>query len=82
MGISLDGNPSPWYNDSMKIIASFLCGLVVATWLCPPTPSVEVDSMTRKQIAYEVIEYLEEDNYDTIAAKRGVVLSSTKRSWF
>ena len=36
--------------------------------------------MTRKQIALEVIEYLEEHNYDTIAAKRAVV--QPKRSWF
>ena len=44
----------------MKLLASFLCGVVCAVWLCPPTPTVEVDDMTRREIAYEVIEYLEE----------------------
>ena len=66
----------------MKHVLPFLCGVVFAVWLYPPRPTVEVDEMTRKQIAYEVIEYLEEENFDTIAAKRGIVLSSTKRSWF
>ena len=64
----------------MKYTLSFLGGMVVAIWRCPPSPSVEVDKMTRKQIALEVIEYLEEHNYDTIAAKRAVV--QPKRSWF
>ena len=65
----------------MKILASFLSGVVVALWLYPPTPSVEVDTMTRREIAYEVIEYLQQENFDTIAAKRGIVLNE-RRSWF
>jgi len=36
--------------------------------------------MTRKQIAYEVIEYLEEEEFDSIAAKRAIVKG--KDSWF
>ena len=63
----------------MKYTLSFLAGMVVAIWLCPPSPSVEVDKYTRKQIALEVIEYLEEEAFDTIAAKRSIV---QKRSWF
>ena len=64
----------------MKLLASFLCGAVCAVWLCPPTPTVEVDDMTRREIAYEVIEYLEEQGFDTIAARRSIV--KAKRSWF
>lgn len=68
----------------MKYLLSFLGGVVVATYLAPPAPSVVVDDMTRKQIAFEVIEWLEEEEFDTIAAKRSVVLSSRKVpfSWF
>ena len=64
----------------MKHFLSFLCGVVCAIWLFPPTPSVELDKMTRKQIAYEVIEYLEEEEFDTIAAKRAIVKG--KSNWF
>ena len=64
----------------MKIFASFLCGVVCAVWLFPPTPCVEVDEMTRREIAYEVIEYIEQQHFDTIAARRSIV--KAKRSWF
>ena len=64
----------------MKYFLSFLCGVVFTVWFFPPTPSVALDTMTRKQIALEVIEYLEEEAFDTIAAKRSIV--SQKRSWF
>ena len=64
-----------------KHILPFLCGVVFAVWLYPPRPTVEVDEMTRKQIAYEVIDYLEQEHFDTIAAKRGIVLDK-RRSWF
>ena len=63
----------------MKHFLSFLCGVICAIWLFPPTPSVELDKMLRKQIAYEVIEYLEDEEFDTLAAKRSIV---QKRSWF
>ena len=64
----------------MKHFLSFLCGVVFTVWFFPPTPSVQVDKMTRKQIALEVIEYLEEENFDSIAAKRSIVTG--KRGWF
>ena len=64
----------------MKHFLSFLCGVVCAVWLCPPTPSVEVDDMTRREIAYEVIEYLEQNEFDSIAARRAIVKQN--RSWF
>jgi len=64
----------------MKYSLSFLCGVVFAVWFFPPTPSVELDKMTRKQIALEVIEYLEENEFDSIAAKRAIVKG--KLSWF
>ena len=64
----------------MKHLLPFLCGVVCAVWLYPPRPTVEVDDMTRREIAYEVIEYLEQEHFDTIAAKRGIVLQN--RSWF
>ena len=64
----------------MKYFLSFLGGVTFALYFCPPTPSVEIDKMTRKQIALEVIEYLEENEFDTLAAKRSIV--TQKRGWF
>ena len=46
----------------MKYFLSFLGGVVCAVWLCPPQPTVEIDDMTRREIAYEVIEYLEQND--------------------
>lgn len=64
----------------MKYFLSFLGGVVCAVWLCPPQPTVEVDDMTRREIAYEVIEYLEQNEFDTIATRRAIVKQN--RSWF
>ena len=64
----------------MKYFLSFLGGVVCAGWLCPPQPTVEVDDMTRREIAYEVIEYLEQNEFDTIATRRAIVKQN--RSWF
>ena len=65
----------------MKCFLSFLLGVVFAVWFFPPVPTVQVDEMTRREIAYEVIEFLQQENFDTIAAKRGSVLNE-RRSWF
>ena len=64
----------------MKYFLSFLCGVVFTVWFFPPVPTVQVDEMTRKEIAYEVIDYLEQEAFDTIAAKRSIV--KAKRGWF
>ena len=77
----LDAGTGLCDNMFMKCFLSFLLGVVFAVWFFPPAPTVQVDEMTRKEIAYEVIDYLEQEAFDTIAAKRNIVLNE-RRSWF
>jgi hypothetical protein len=55
--------------------------MVTCYYIAPPTPSVEVDSMTKQQIAYEVLDLLEANNFDTLVAKRAVALEDNKSWW-
>jgi len=64
----------------MKYVIAFLLGMVTCYYVAPPTPSVEVDDLTKQQIAYEVVELLEENNYDTIATKRAI--AQEDKSWW
>ena len=64
----------------MKYTLSFLAGMLCAIFVYPPQPTVEVDKMTRREIAYEVLELLDEGNYDILESKRLVVQG--KKSWF
>ena len=64
----------------MKYFTAFLLGCVVAVWLSPPTPSVELDALERERIIYEVLDRLEQDGYNITHAKRS--LASKKWSWF
>jgi hypothetical protein len=66
----------------MRYALAFVCGALVAIFIMPPQPSVEVDDMTRREIAYEVIEILEQEDFDTIASKRAIILENQKKSWF
>jgi len=64
----------------MKYIIAFLLGMVTCYYVAPPTPSVEVDDLTKQQIAYEVVELLEENSYDIIATKRAI--AQENKSWW
>ena len=64
----------------MKYIIAFLLGMVTCYYVAPPTPSVEVDDLTKQQIAYEVVELLEEHDYDTLATKRAI--AQEDKSWW
>lgn len=66
----------------LQRLLSFALGALCMVFVFPPTPAVEVDNMTRKQIAYEVLDLLEDEHFDIIAAKRSVVESSVEKSWF
>ena len=67
----------------MKYAFSFILGALIATYVLPPQPTLEVDDMTRREIAYEVLELLEQEQFDILAAKRELVLQKkNKFSWF
>ena len=43
----------------MKYALAFLLGMITCYYIAPPTPTVEVDNLTKQQIAFEVVELLE-----------------------
>ena len=64
----------------MKYALSFLLGMVTCYYIAPPTPTIEVDALTKQQIAFEVVELLEAEHYDTLETLR--VIAKPKKSWF
>ena len=64
----------------MKYALSFLLGMVTCYYIAPPTPTVKVDALTKQQIAYEVVELLEANHFDTLETLR--LIAEPKKSWF
>tara|TARA_R110002126_G_scaffold95618_1_gene224520 strand:- start:254 stop:466 length:213 start_codon:yes stop_codon:yes gene_type:complete len=64
----------------MKYALSFLLGMVTCYYIAPPTPMVEVDALTKQQIAFEVVELLEANHFDTLETLR--LIAEPKKSWF
>jgi len=64
----------------MKYLLSFLLGAVCAIWLMPPTPTVELDSLDKARIIYEVLDAMEEGGFD-IATAKAMVVSEDKAWW-
>ena len=64
----------------MKYLLAFLLGMVTCYYIAPPTPMVEVDALTKQQIAFEVVELLEAEHFDTLETLR--VIAEPKKSWF
>ena len=64
----------------MRYILAFLLGMITCYYIAPPTPTVEVDALTKQQIAFEVVELLEAEHYDTLATLR--VIAEEKKSWW
>ena len=44
------------------------------------TPMVEVDALTKQQIAFEVVELLEANHFDTLETLR--LIAEPKKSWW
>jgi hypothetical protein len=65
----------------MKYLLAFLLGMITCYYIAPPTPSVKVDDFTKRQIAYEVVELLEDNHYDTLSTLREIV-KEDKKSWW
>ena len=64
----------------MKYALSFLLGALTAYYIAPPTPSVEVDALTKQQIAFEVVELLEANHFDTLETLR--LIAEPKKAWY
>jgi len=64
----------------MKYLIAFLLGMITCYYIAPPTPTVEVDALTKQQIAFEVVELLEAEHYDTLATLRSI--AEPNKSWF
>jgi len=64
----------------MKYLLAFLLGMITCYYIAPPTPTVEVDALTKQQIAFEVVELLEEEHYDTLATLR--TIAEQKKGWW
>jgi len=65
----------------MKYLLAFLLGMITCYYIAPPTPSVKVDNLTKQQIAFEVVELLEAEHYDTLSTLREIV-KEDKKSWW
>jgi hypothetical protein len=64
----------------MRYILAFLLGMITCYYIAPPTPTVEVDALTKQQIAFEVVELLEEEHYDTLATLR--TIAEQNKGWW
>ena len=78
--ILLDKTATLRYNGAMKYAIAFLLGIVCAVWLSPPQPTVELDKLERERIIYEVLERLEDAEYDARDAQEHMLTS--RRGWF
>jgi len=63
----------------MKYLASFLLGVVVAVWLYPPQPTVQLSAYDREKIVWEMLDILEEQGYNINQAK--LSLTQPKKWW-
>tara|TARA_R110000824_G_scaffold92527_1_gene224395 strand:- start:381 stop:575 length:195 start_codon:yes stop_codon:yes gene_type:complete len=64
----------------MKYALAFLLGMVTCYYIAPPTPTVEVDNLTKQQIAFEVVELLEANHFETLATLREI--AEPKKGWW
>jgi len=64
----------------MKYLLAFLLGMITCYYIAPPTPSVEVDALTKQQIAFEVVELLEANHFDTLETLR--LIAEPKKAWY
>ena len=65
----------------MKSLIAFLLGMLCTAYVFPPTPSAQLSDMDRREIAYEVIEWLDDADWDKLTAKRNLI-ENKKKSWF
>ena len=55
--------------------------MLCTAYVFPPTPTVELTDMDKREIAYDVIEWLDEADWKALEAKRHIV-EDKKGGWF
>lgn len=60
-------------------LLAFVLGVVSGIWLLPPTPSPELSDYDRNQIMYELLDHLEQNDFNVRPAKENITRS---KSWF
>jgi len=61
----------------IRYALSFCSGALLAIFIFPPQPSIEMDAVQEEIIIQEVLERMEENGYNVTIARRDV-----KRSWW
>ena len=64
----------PKYKQYVLCIA---IGMLLAVYICPPQPTVELTRVQREEVVQEVLERLEDNGYSIELASRDV-----RRGWF
>ena len=77
----LDRDVPLWYNTHLKSIISFLLGMLCTAYVFPPTPTAELTDMDKREIAYNVIEWLDDADWEALKAQRNIV-EEKKGGWF
>ncbi len=66
----------------MRNLIAFLLGMVVSYYVLPqPVPEYELSDMDKREIAYEVIEWMDNADWRTIEARRALI-KNDKKSWW
>ena len=68
--------------NMLSSLIAFLLGMLASLYLFPPTPTHELCDMDKRVIAYEVIQWMDEADWNILAAKRHIVtLGATKKEY-
>ncbi len=62
-------------------LIAFLGGVVVALFMFPPTPTVELDEMDMDRITWKVLDRMDKNGYNITEAKDSLTQSSNFFGW-
>ena len=63
----------------MKSLIAFLLGMLCTAYIFPPTPQATISDMDKREIAYEVIEWMDKADWESLQARRDII--ENKRGW-
>tara|TARA_R110002051_G_scaffold159299_2_gene230669 strand:- start:857 stop:1057 length:201 start_codon:yes stop_codon:yes gene_type:complete len=66
----------------MKSLIAFLLGMLTTAYLYPPTPSVKLSDMDMREIAYEVIDWMDDADFNSLVAKRNLITDNKDDGWW
>ena len=68
-------------NNTKSNLIAFLCGVVVALFMFPPTPTVELDEMDMDRITWKVLDRMEKNGYNITDSKDSLTQTSGFFGW-